>query len=938
MLVHETSKAPLEVRLLGPVRLVIGGEVATPAGQTQRAVLAFLALSAGRPVTRSVLTDRLWGIDSPPSADHALEVHVSGLRRLTDPGSRPGKYTVLRSTPEGYLLDLPGEHVDAVALVMLRDQARTAAAANQHLLVAELARRGRQLRAGPPLAGLDDFAHVEGERARLERAYLELAELGAAAEHASGQGGGSAEWLEEVAAEHPTAEAITAWLIRSLALLGHRQLAVAAYHRLRRRLADEVGAGVSESTRALIQGVVAAPPRTPAESSGNPPGLFVGRQADLDALRARLRLHRLVTVVGFPGVGKTRLARELCRDLEDRYPGRVYVADLANQSEARRTIEVLARAIGLHQQAAGPVDELVAGYLARAPSLVVLDNCEHLLPGLATRVERLLAGVPELRVLCTSVTRLDAPGEDVYELQPLSLPATRREADMERSEAVALLQERLTAANPAFNPARHRDDLFQLARVLDGLPLAIELAAARADGEVSADLVMTREAAALKADPGGTAARRSLEAALAAAYAALDADARRLLAAATLFRGPILLPSLLGVAGLRTPREAQVQRVEVLVERALLSRRTPGSVHRLHVLDAVRRYGLQRIGRHPARVAALHKRYHEHFVQLCDDLIAQLEGPGQAAALEQLDDQLEDIRETLRWLYQDGQFETLLRISGGLGRLWWIRGRLTEGRRWIEQALAASRQKNRERVQALLVLAHLEWSQGYFSSGLQRCDAALRISRSLKDSRCMARSHLYRGIALHELGRFDAAMESFHRAIRVAARQGFGEEAQAMDMLARTLGSLGRYAESRALHERALDALRGFGDEFFLGPSLVNGGDAAERDGEPEKARQYYLEAFRLFTRLGSLVGEGYALQGLAAVAVLTGRFEEAARCLGAMDARWERVGFAATSEDMVRLEKVLAPAQAQLGADRFNRLRAEARGGTIDALAADGT
>jgi predicted ATPase/DNA-binding SARP family transcriptional activator len=906
-----------QFRLLGPLELEVDGGPADVGGPRQRAILALLLLARNRQVGREEIVDHVWGPDAPATASHAVEVYVSKLRRWTDPGAARGAHQVLRGVAGGYVLHAPGGSVDVVRFEELVRLADAAAHRDERETAASLAAAALALWRGPALAGLRDFEFVARAADRLEDLRAVAAEHQARALAARGGVEGLPE-IESLVAANPLREGLVEQLMVAKHRAGDPAGAMATYHRARRALVHELGVEPSARLRALAteitnEGVTSGSHRR--VGLGVPTKLVVGRAAEVASVVEMVRQRGLVTITGFPGVGKTTVAAEVCRALEAEFDGEVHVVDLALVRDPRDVPDHIARALGLQDQTVKRTLGVLDTYLAGRRLLLVFDNCDHLAAVLRAQDED-RSRSPELRLLVTSVSAIGLAGESVFNLGPLSLPATAAPIDMAASGAVALMRDRLLMVDPDFEPRpQDNDAIFRICHRLDGLPLAIELAAARTTVLSLPQLarLLERDLSLLSVNPGGAhPTRRSLDSALESTHAALSGREKRLLSAAACFNGSIDADLLLEVAGITSVRPDEVLRmVDSLVARALLARSRMGGEQRLRMLHATREFTLRKT--RASLLGACRERHTQCFARLCERLIPALERGDQVPALERIEEQLDNIRAALRGLLAAGEAPRVLAIAGGLGRFWWARGHLTEGRRWLQESLAASMEPSLDRAEGLRVLAYLEWSQGALGDAHRHCLEALEIAEELADQRSIARSCHYLGVALHALGRLAEARASLRRALAVVRTlPDEALEGLVLDMLARSMLSSGSQAQARGAHERALILLQNANDAFGVAVCLINVAEVRERDGEHQPARSAYLEALERFRALNCVVGEGYALQGLAWIAGTTGNRSEARRLVEKMRERWDRIGFVPTMEDDARNTEILGESAAR--------------------------
>ena len=466
-------------RLLGPVAVLDPAGTPLPVGgPRRRALLAALLLHPGMSLPVERLVGMLWPDPPPPTASTMVHGAVAAIRRALEPGAPH----VLVTRDGGYVLEVPPEWVDAARFERALEAGRRLLATSPRRASSVLAEALAEWR-GPALAGVEEpFARAAA--ARLDELRLQCFELHADAELRLGRHSTVVARLDELAAAHPLREELCAHLIVALYRCGRQAEALAAYRRLRATLVCELGVEPGERLRGLELAVLRhdqrlQPARTGGATLPAPLGSFVGRDGELDELPALVRSHRLVTLTGPGGAGKTRLALEIARRLTD---VDTYLVELAPLPTSALVAETLADALGIRAEPGHALARTVAAALSFRPAVVVLDNCEHLISACAELVQILLAGAAELRVLATSREPLGVPGERVHPVRPL--PAAAADESWERtaeSDAARLFADRAADARPSFTVTAGNAALVgEVCRRLDGMPLAIELAAARA--------------------------------------------------------------------------------------------------------------------------------------------------------------------------------------------------------------------------------------------------------------------------------------------------------------------------------------------------------------------------------------------------------------------------------------------------------------------------
>ncbi|MFK0228372.1 BTAD domain-containing putative transcriptional regulator [Streptomyces sp. NPDC090303] len=698
-------------RLLGP--LAVSGAAGTAGiagGPKIRALLTRLLLDAGGSVPVERLVDGLYGDEPPADAQGALQTQVSRLRRALPPG------TAVEFSPAGYRLALadPAAAVDVLRFEALVREGARAGAAGDPGHAAGLLREALGLWRGPALADVRDAPFAAGQAARLDALRLDAVEAWAAAELAAdGDPALLVRELEPWAREQPLRERLRGLQMRALGAAGRQADALAVYEEVRAALAEELGADPSPELAAvhlrLLRGGEAAPER-PCPPLSAPLTDFVGRAGERERLAALVSAARLVTLVGPGGAGKTRLALEVGAGLR----GEVRFVDLgavagtpvppdaapgpyggagsaAGAGPSGEVAEAFAAALGVRGAA-----RLQAALEGR-PVLLIVDNCEHVVAETAVLVRRLLAACPGLRVLTTSREALGITGESLLPLGALSPEA-----------AEELFVRRAAAVRPGF--AGHAR-VAELCAGLDGLPLAVELAAARLrtlSVEELADGLGERFELLSRGDRTAPARHRTLRAVVEWSWSLLEPDERRLAARLSVFRGGATAEAVARVCGADTGALAS------LVEKSLVEVREDG---RYRMLETIRAYAAERLPADDPAPAA----HRAHYRELAEAADPELRGPDQLEWLARLDAEDANLRAALRHSApEDG-----LRLVAALSPYWWLRG--LRGRVAAPVAELLDRVEptaERGEEYALCVLAaglregaHVERARGFLTTG-----------------------------------------------------------------------------------------------------------------------------------------------------------------------------------------------------------------------------
>jgi predicted ATPase/DNA-binding SARP family transcriptional activator len=723
----------MELRLLGPLQVLVDGTPVVVGGAAERALLARLALEAGRVVSAEHLIDSLWGEDLPAHAANALQGRVSRLRSAFRAVGLAE--TLIVSRRPGYLLDVDPATVDVHRFARLVEEARRGAPDRYPAALG--------LWQGPALAEFDDHAWARDQRQRLDELRLTATEEWLQARLAGGQHAELVDELTDLVTHHPLRERLHGQLMLALYRAGRQADALAAFQRARRILDDELGLDPSPELRALEQAMLrqdptlaaptpaARPSEAPtrgqeqqvsaaeAEEAEEPPALprrltsFIGRDRERVALAELLAARRLVTVTGPGGVGKTSLAIAAAA-AEPAADGTWFVplAGVAEPAEPAGLAAAVAEAIGAPTGPGSPNDRVLRR-LRHRRALLVLDNCEHLAAAAAALADRLLGACPDLRVLATSREPLGLPGEAQFPLAPLAVPpADAAPVELTGSGAVRLFVERARDADPTFVLNEDTSSAVALiCRRLDGLPLALELAAARVKLLPVSDIAarLDDRFRLLTSGPRTADARqRTLRAAIDWSHHLLTDEERALFRRLAVFRGGWSLDAAEQVCG-QPDRDDRDDRVggggggggggdgfdvfelhARLVDRSLIVARAqrPGSAG-FGMLETLREYAADRLDEaaERERIEAAHAAY---FTGLAGWAEARLRGAGQDAALALLRGERDNLRAALAWGRAHPGSDLGLRLAAALGWFWYFTS-AQEGVPELEAMLAAAK-------------------------------------------------------------------------------------------------------------------------------------------------------------------------------------------------------------------------------------------------------
>ncbi|WP_445149603.1 BTAD domain-containing putative transcriptional regulator [Baekduia sp. Peel2402] len=680
----------MEVSILGTLELRRDGDAVPVAGARVRALLARLALDAGRDVSPATLIDAVWDDTPPGDAGHALQALVSRLRRALAPGGE------LVSGTAGYRLAVDPEAVDALRFETLAAAGAAALRNGDPARAATILRDALALWRGPALgelAGTQRFATAAGSR--LDDLRLAATADRIEADLALGVGAGElvAE-LDALTAAHPLNERLAGQRLRALAAAGRPADALEAYEALRRRLDAELGAVPSPELQAAQLAIVTAAPITPASAPAPPApsrrsnlraGVtsFVGREAEVDRLAALLDEHRLVTLIGPGGAGKTRLAGEVAARRLPLIPDGAWMVELAATTDPDDVGASVLGALGLrearmlavgspvpgHGSGPGPVDATahLVDVLAERETLVILDNCEHLLDATAVLADLLLAQCPALRILATSREPLGIAGEHLAQVPPLGLPPVDASAaEALAHPAVALFADRAAAAAPDFSVDETTvAAVVEICRRLDGLPLAIELAAARLRSLPAAQIAARLDDRFRLLTGGSRAAlprQRTLRAVVDWSWDLLSEPERALARRIAVFPAGVTAASAAAVGvGADVGADDVPELLAALVDRSLIALvdREHG---RYRMLETIREYGIERLDE-TGELAAIRTAHARHFAALVEEAEPHLRRPEQLEWFALLQAERENVLTALRWLAETGDAAAALKLA-----------------------------------------------------------------------------------------------------------------------------------------------------------------------------------------------------------------------------------------------------------------------------------
>ena len=651
------------------------------------------------------------------------------------------------------------------------------------------------------------------------------------------------------------------------------------------------------------------------------PNALIGREVEVaDIALAPASAVRLMTLTGPGGTGKTRLALQAAAELTDTFAGGVFFVSLAPIRDPALVITTIAQTLSVHEASGEPVVRTLISYLEQKEMLLVLDNFEHVVDAAAS-VAELLANCPKLSVLATSRERLRIGGEQVYPVAPLRLPEKQDAiVDSLSSDAVALFAARARAAGGEFVLTQENvAAVVAICHALDGLPLAIELAAARIPA-MSPESLLRRLDQRLELLSGGRRdadeRQRTLRATIEWSYELLTPSEQSLFAGLSVCADGCRLDDAEGLFG----EVGTLDLLVSLVEKSVLRTRTdPDGEGRYWMLETIRELAVERLG-DSGRRDELRRRHAAHYLGVAEDAKAALTGDEQLNWLNRIGADIDNLRLAFAWFTETGDADGMLRLATALWRALWLRGSLSEGRRWLNTAVAHETAAHGSlEIEALRAAAFLAKWQGDYDDETSLAERALVLARASSDESGLAATLLSAGQAAVSRSDFERAEslleESLARARELGHERAIFLALSSLATLSRTTGQLAR---ARALFEESLPLIRSVGDRYGTAVCLFGLAFVAIEEGQAEDASPLLAEALALAIELDYREGIAYFLEGAAAVAAARGDAEQAATLLGQMAALHAELGFTPQADDQRLNARTADTARAILGDQPF--------------------
>ncbi len=676
---------------------------------------------------------------------------------------------------------------------------------------------------------------------------------------------------------------------------------------------------------------------------------FIGRKKELAQVRQLLTQTRLLTLIGVGGCGKTRLARQVATELASAhsFDEGVWLVELAALNEPAFVPQAVAQTLGVRETFDQPVIASLTDYLAEKKLLLVLDNCEHLLLACAQLVENLLLALPQLQILATSREPLGLAGETTFFVPSLSLPEGMHSlllSDLVEYDAPTLFLDRAKLVLPTFTLTKQNmSAIFQVCRRLDGIPLAIELAAARVN-------VLTVEQIATRLDDRFTlltASNRTavlprhqtLRATIDWSYELLSEKDRVLFRRLAVFVGGFTLEAAEMICAYGDIEQNEIlDGLARLVNKSLVVAEILDQREaRYHLLDTIRQYAFRLLGEF-AEEHELHHRHLHWYMLFAEETKSQWRGPKQKQLFDQLEIEHDNLRAALEWSkLGSGSAEVGLRLGAALWRFWEIHNHLREGRQHLTNLLALpdAQAHTVARAKALYGAGYLAMMQGMeknFTTSEALMNESMTIARELDEPQLIANGIYGLGILARYRGDNARAIEHLAKSLTLF-RQLDDHVGTYISLynLAEAATTRGDYEEAQKLHEESLTLKRAQGDEWSIANSLMSLAILARLKGNGQRAINLIQEGLALFKKIGDRTNVAFCLLEFSAIAAMQGQSQVAVRLYAVADLLLEDLGYPRDHADRTESEHPLATARLRMGEVRFKAAWEMGRALTLD-------
>lgn len=667
---------------------------------------------------------------------------------------------------------------------------------------------------------------------------------------------------------------------------------------------------------------------------------FVGRERELGEVKRLLFTTSILMLTGTGGCGKTRLALKAATDLVETYADGVWFVEFAALREPGLVPNTIASALGVRAAPASTLEETLLDYMRPRTLLLVLDNCEHLTTACAELVGTLSRSCPRLRVLGTSREPLGVPGETVWRVPSLSLPVSDEAVSIEdlmHYEAPRLFIERAEAIRPGFAPTtKDAISIAAICRRLGGIPLAIELAAARVQ-VLAVEQIEARLDERFRLLTGGSRTalprQRTLRGTLAWSYDLLSHQERALMRRLAVFAGAWTLEAAETIcAGDGVDSSDVLDLLSQLVSKSLVLMDAQGGQGRYRMLETVREYGRERLDEANEMVST-RTQHLQWYLRLAEEARTELGGADQVSWLSRLEGEYDNLRAALDWSKIDGDSgDAGLRLALGLWEFWYVRGDFSEGRMWLETMLTRCHASDSLRAKALREAGFLALRQGDYDGSMRLGTESLSLFRNLGDLAGMGgATYLLGNVALYR-GELERAKTLHFESL--ALRRKVGDKRR----IAVSLNSLGEvartgedYPAARSAYEESLQLARAAEDRRGIVTATGNLGYVALHEGDYKRAERLFKEGLESAKQLVYKLGIAGCLAGLAGVAALAGEYARGVRLLGATQSLLGSLRSSLATPDRIQYDRTVEATCAALKPTAFTEALAEGGAMTLD-------
>lgn len=928
----------MQYRILGPFDVARSGETVAVGGPRQQAVLVSLLMHANEVVSTDQLIELVWGDDAPVNAANTLHGYVFHLRRALEPARERGQPAeILASEPNGYQLRARPDEIDAAQFERLADHGRRLLeAGDPHSAVSSL-EKALGLWRSDPLEGFENLAFAAAEISRLTERRAQATEDHLAALLEIGEHNAVIVAAESLCAHHRWRERL--WHLRILALYraGRQADAIAAFQELRATMTDELGVEPGPELRTLEHRILTQDPELELTSGAprrrdasglrthclpHPASSFIGRDVEVGRVVDAVTSNRLVNILGPGGVGKTRLViaagHQLAPEFED-----TFFADLAPVTDPALTAAAVAATLGTDETPATSATDAIIGILAGRSTLLVLDNCEHIIEEAARLSSELLRSCEGLTIVATSREALGIDGEHIVALAPMPVPPVGWQgppSDSVPFPSAQLLCDRARAVSREFDPANGWHHIATICRAVDGLPLALELAAARLRTmplHVLAERVQDRFRLFTGGSRAAVSRQRTLEAAIDWSYDLLEPAEQRSLARASVFVDGFTVDAAESVLGWEPIDHYDVvDLVGQLVDKSLLTLE-PGT-GRYRVLETIRHYSSTKLD--PTEVAQLRQQHAQWFATFAARHAAGMRGGGDPLTVSILDAEAANLRAAINWALDSSEDDLAVSLAADLGAYWEIRGYLNEGRDLLARALETTGGTPMDRWRAVLAVGFIARRQGDHIEALRSTDMAVAGLRELGERAELA--HALGRMAWVALGAGD------HESAEKLALEGLDLATQLEDLeiapwmhlgLGHAAYQRGDLAAAADLFETARTGFAGIDNRPGLGRALFHQAQLALEVGDSDTAANAAAEAVRVMYAGGDVNGMLMSIEVSAQVAFAAHDSRTALRLLAATSATRERLGAHDHGSGLTGIDDLRAKCEATLGPAESN-------------------